>query len=176
MPKNKKTTVPKIVRTIGAIWGVTGVMLLLGSAVYRLLPFIIELFRDHIEMWQVAILIAWCAIMVYSEGYKAFGKQFSPRVVARAQYLSRTATWPRIILAPLFCVGYFGASRKRIIASTALTTGVVGLILVVHTIAQPWRGIIDSGVVLGLACGILYLLTYSYQALRQKKYVANPAT
>lgn len=162
------------IRKFGAIWGVSGVVALLAFAVYRLVPFATDLLREKLSMWEIGILIVWCFIMAYSEGYKAFGQQFAPRVVARAQYLSRHASWRRIVLAPLFCVGYFGAPIKRIVLSTALFAGIVVLIVVVHFIPQPWRGIIDVGVVFGLACGIFYLLLYSVRAIRQRTYVTDP--
>lgn len=166
----------KIIRKIGALWGVVGVVALLGFAVYRVTPFAAELLKIQLTIWQIIVLIGWCVIMVYSEGYKAFGQQFAPRVVARAQYLSRKATWRRIILAPLFCIGYFGAPKKRIIVSTALFVGIVVLIVTISFFSQPWRGIVDAGVVLGLVWGIYYLLLYSLQALRTRKYVADPET
>ncbi len=162
------------IRKSAAVWGVGGVVLLLGFAIYRLVPFAAELLKEKLNIWQILILVVWCLVMVYSEGYKAFGQQFAPRVVARAQYLSRKATWRRAILAPLFCVGYFGASRMRIISATALFAGIVLLIVIVHFIPQPWRGLIDVGVVLGLACGIFYLLLYGYRATRQHDYIADP--
>lgn len=170
----KNKNIPLIVRRIGAIWGVVGVILLLSFAVYRLFPFVTELLREKLDILQIIILLIWLVIMGYSEGYKAFGKQFAPRVVARAQYLSRSASWLRIILAPLFCVGYFGASKKRIIASIALSAGIIVLIIIVHFVEQPWRGIIDCGVILGLAIGIIYLLLYAFRALRRTAFVANP--
>lgn len=169
-----EASVPTGVRKFAAIWGVVGVMLLLLFAVYRLTPFVVELFYQQLTTIQVVTLVVWCVFMVYSEGYKAFGLEFAPRVVARAQYLSRQASWRRVILAPLFCVGYFGASKKRIMISTALFLGIVVLIVIVHFIPQPWRGIVDSGVVLGLVCGILLLVIDGYKAIRQHDYLIDP--
>lgn len=161
-------------RKVGAIWGVFGVMLLLGFAIYRLTPFALELFQYQLNIWQVLAMIIWCVIMVYSEGYKAFGRQFAPRVVARAQYVSRQGNWLQVLLAPVFCIGYFGAPVKRIIISIALIVGIIALILLVHFVPQPWRGIIDVGVIFGLACGIFYLGYYAYKAMRQQDYVIDP--
>lgn len=161
-------------RKIGAVWGVVGVILLLGFAVFRLEPFAIELFEQKLNLWQVALLVVWCLVMGYSEGYKAFGKQFAPRVVARAQHLANKATWQRIVLAPIFCIGYFGATKKRIITSIVLVTGIVILIVAVHFAPQPWRGMIDVGVILGLVIGIFYLMLYGYRATQQANYIVDP--
>lgn len=165
-----------LIRKIGAVWGVVGVVGLLGFAVYRLLPLTTQLQYEHLSLVHIIALVAWCAVMAYSEDYKAFGRQFVPRVVARAQHLTRVATWRRIVLAPLFCIGYFGAPRKRVIASFALFSGIVVLIIAVSFVPQPWRGIIDAGVILGLACGISYLLFYSLKAIRSGEFVADPET
>jgi hypothetical protein len=162
-------------RKIGAIWGVGGVILLLGFAMYRLVPFATELLKERLGVWQLIILVVWCAVMLYSEGYKAFGQQFAPRVVARAQYLTRQARLRELVLAPLFCVGYFGAPKRRVITAYALATGIITLIVVVHFVPQPWRGIIDVGVVLGLAYGIVSLVTGAAHVLRNpSEYLIDP--
>ncbi len=170
MRKGTRSNIPATIRKLGSVWGVFGVMLLLGFAVYRLLPFAAELSRQKLTLLHVAVLIIWCFVMVYFEGYKAFGQQFAPRVVARAGYLAGRANWPRLLFAPLFCVGYFGAPRKRIVSSIALFVGIVIVIVLIRFVPQPWRGIIDSGVVLGLLSGIFFLAFYSYKAIRQQRY------
>lgn len=158
-----------------AVWGVVGVISLLGFAVYRLVPFTRELFDEHLQWWQLIILVVWCALMVYSEGYKAFYKQFSPRVVARAQYLSQKTTLSRTILAPLYCIGYFGAPKKRVITAYGLASGIILLVVIVHSVPQPWRGIIDAGVVLGLLVGIISIMFYVVRAMfRPSRLVADP--
>jgi hypothetical protein len=61
---------------------------LLGSAVYRLIPLAIAAFSTHFPCFH---WLAWGAsilFMAYSEGYKGFQLHFSPRMVARALYLS----------------------------------------------------------------------------------------
>lgn len=161
---------------IAAFWGVSGVVLLLGFAVYRLVPFARDLLGERLDGWQIVILIVWCAFMIYTEGYKAFYKQFSPRVVARAQYLLQRTTVKRTILAPLFCMGYFGASKKQITVAYVLVVGIVALIVLVHFVSQPWRGIIDVGVVLGLLCGIVSVMWYGVRAIMHPtRLVTDPA-
>lgn len=162
-------------RRLGAFWGVLGVCLLLGFAIIRLLPFAAALIDFNLATWQLVVLTGWCFFMLYTEGYKAFGQQFAPRVVARAQYLARSGARRELVLAPLFCVGYFRASKKRIITAYALMAGIITLIALVHFVAQPWRGIIDAGVILGLAYGIGSVVLNVYRACRQPgRYVADP--
>ena len=65
--------------------------------------------------------------MAFFEGYRGFQQGFSPRVAARARHLSLHPTPLRTLLAPLFCIGYFGAPRARRIASIAVSAGIVVL-------------------------------------------------
>ena len=69
------------------------------------------------------------------------------------------------MLAPVFCMGYIHATRKRKIVSWCVTLGIVMLVLLLRVTPQPWRGIVDAGVVTGLSLGILSLLFYVWQDL-----------
>jgi DMSO/TMAO reductase YedYZ heme-binding membrane subunit len=112
--------------------------------------------------------------MAYAEGYRGFQKGFSPRVAARAKYLKDKPDLMRSLLAPFFCMGYFHASRKRKIVSISLTIAIIGLVLMVGRVPQPWRGIIDVGVVIGLAWGIISLFIFTVQAFTSKEFKYSP--
>lgn len=148
------------------VWGIGGWLLLLSQAIYRLTPLALEAIESGaIYGWRWALVIGWTAFMVYSEGYRGFWLQASPRVVARGFHLASEPSWTRKLLAPLFCMGLFGATRKRLIVSWCLYAGLVVVILAVRQIPQPWRGVIDFGVVAGLALGVLAVVYYAGQAL-----------
>ena len=106
-------------------------------------------------------LLHWSALafsviyMAYAEGYKGFHLGFAPRVVVRARYLAANPRPLHVLLAPLFCMGYIYATRKRQILSFALTAMIVCFVLVARMMPQPWRGILDAGVVVGLSLGVL---------------------
>ena len=93
--------------------------------------------------------------MAYAEGYKGFHLGFAPRVVVRARYLADNPRPLHVLLAPLFCMGYIYATRKRQILSFALTTMIICFVLIARSMPQPWRGIVDAGVVVGLVLGVL---------------------
>ena len=93
--------------------------------------------------------------MAYAEGYKGFYLGFAPRVVVRARYLADNPRPLHVLLAPLFCMGYIYATRKRQILSFALTTMIICFVLIARSMPQPWRGIVDAGVVVGLVLGVL---------------------
>jgi len=100
-------------------------------------------------------LIFSVTYMAYAEGYKGFHLGFAPRVVVRARYLANNPRPLHVLLAPLFCMGYIYATRKRQILSFALTTMIICFVLIARSMPQPWRGIVDAGVVVGLGLGVV---------------------
>ena len=105
-------------------------------------------------------LLHWAALvfsmlyMAYAEGYKGFHQSFAPRVVIRADYLRQNPRVLHVLLAPIFCMGYIYATRRRKLLSYGLSLMIVSFVLVARMLPQPWRGIVDAGVVTGLAIGI----------------------
>jgi hypothetical protein len=163
-----------VLSTIGALWGLSGVLALLGSATYRLAPRAVDAFSYPFSLLHWSALMIIVLGMAYAEGYKGFQQAFSPRTAARARYLRNHPRPLHLVLAPLFCMGYFHATRRRQITSLSITFGIIGLIVLVHFIVQPWRGIIDAGVVVGLLWGILSLLYYSVMALFAREFPFSP--
>lgn len=146
-------------------WGVLGFVALLTNAVIRLAPVAFDALRMDLDAVHYFALAAYCVFMAYSEGYKGFHRQASPRVVERGLAVSegKAALWK--VLAPIFCMGLVGASKKRLVVSWAIVAMIVVLIIGVRMLSQPWRGIIDAGVVLGLAMGVMSTLYYFVRAL-----------
>jgi hypothetical protein len=164
-------------RTIGltaALWGVTGVAVLLGSAIYRMAPLAVEALSSELNAWHVVFLLLVLSFMMYAEGYRAFQQGFSPRVAARARYLRAHPTLIHSVLAPLFCMAYFHAPRRRRIVSVSVTAGIIVLVILVRLLPQPWLGIIDAGVVVGLAWGLVSLVLFSIQALTADRFRYSP--
>lgn len=145
-------------RTLAYYWGIAGVILLLASAIVRLTPRVLELRDIPLSGLQWLLLVGFVLFMLYSEGWKGFHLNFAPRVVARAAGLRRSPTPLLIVLAPLVCMGYLHATRKRQLISLLLTSAIIALVLAVRLLPQPWRGIIDTGVVLGLGFGTLSIV------------------
>lgn len=158
----------------GAYWGLAGVLLLIGSAVSRLTPIAINAFSFN---WFWYHWVAFALIMVfmaYVEGYRAFQLAFSPRVAARARYLLTHKNLLHTLFAPLFCMAYFHAPLRRRITSISVTCGIIILVILVRLLEQPWRGIIDGGVVVGLAWGLVSLAVFGYQAFTQDHFSYDP--
>ncbi len=143
-------------------------ILLLSFAIYRLAPMALELREVSLSTVQIAALLFSIVYMAYAEGYKGFHQGFAPRVVARAHYLQNNPRPSHIALAPLFCMGYIHATRKRQLLSIGLTIMIICFIIIARTLPQPWRGILDAGVVVGLTIGI-GSIAYFMLALGQGK-------
>ncbi len=159
---------------IGSIWGIAGVLLLLGSAVYRLAPLALSAFSSPFQWYHWLAWAVSIAGMAHAEGYRGFQLHFSPRVVARALYLKEHPRLLHVIFAPLFCMGYFHATRRRQTVSITLTAGIIVLVLAVRRVPQPWRGIVDAGVVTGLAWGIISLFWFCIKAFLRGSCGSSP--
>ena len=102
---------------------------------------------------------------MYTEGYKAFQKKFSPLVVKRAFTLAQNPGVFNWLLAGPYSMGLFGATPKRMKISWAISTMVVVIVQVVKRLPYPWRGIADAGVVAGLTYGSASILLLFLKAL-----------
>mgnify|MGYP001824511860 FL=1 len=141
-----------------AAWGIAWVSLLLGRAIWRLGPLALEPWtEDLMTNGQKAIYIAWLVANAYLEGYRGFQLRFSPRVVSRAIYLGQNPRPLWVILALPFCMSLFHSTRRQMTVSWTFIVAIVLLIWWVRSLAQPWRGIVDGGVVLGLLWGLLVI-------------------
>ena len=161
-------------RIIGFFWGVCGVIAILLLAIYRISPRVVELVQHPFTFWHWLLLLVFVPYMLYAEGYRGFHCNFAPRVVVRAFHLQGNPKPLALLLAPLFCMGFFYATRRRIITSTLVTTAIVLVVMLVSILPQPWRGIIDAGVIAGLGLGIVSIVYFMVLALlgRPQMHVA----
>lgn len=151
---------------LAALWGIAGVLALLVNATISLGVRAVEAIRGGLSPGEWALVVASIAFNGYFEGYRAFQLQFAPRVVARALYLARRPRPLHVLLAPLYCMALFHATRRRLITSWIIVFGVVGLVMIVRLIGQPWRGIIDVGVAMALAWGVGAIVVFAARAAR----------
>lgn len=165
------STIPGL---FGAIWGFCGAFMLISYAVWRLAPLAMDTFNYSLSMLQWTALTVNVVFMAYSEGYKGFQQAFAPRVAARSLYLSKNPSLLRVSLAPLFVIGYFDATRHRMIISYLLTSMIIVLVVLTRMVDQPWRGIIDAGVVVGLVWGLVSMLYFMLLAFGEKEFSYSP--
>lgn len=153
-----------------ALWGITGIIGLLGSAIYRLTPHALDLYEHELFWYHWSAIFISVIFMGYAEGYRGFQKRFSPRVAARALYLRDNPNLIHSLFTPFFCMSYFYAPLRQKILSITLTIVIICLIILVRMSPQPWRGIIDIGVVIGLLWGLVSLLIFSFKAFTDETF------
>lgn len=143
-------------------------------AVIRLAGIGLESFDYEYRWYHWVLLAVNVGFMAYSEGYKGFQKAYAPRLAARMRYLRDHPTPVSALLAPLFGMGYFHTTRTRLIVSYGLTVMIVVFVYVAHQLPQPWRGILDIGVVVGLSWGLISIAWFSWQALGDGEFEYSP--
>lgn len=139
-------------------WGVLGVVGMLAVGVVRLARHAVDALGAGLSPLQWAGAAGIVAFMAYVEGYRGFHLRFSPRVVARARWVAADPRPLRVALAPVLCMGLFAATRRRLLASWALTAMILFFVFAVRALPHPWRGLVDLGVVVGLSTGCLSML------------------
>lgn len=149
---------PSAAGTFALLWGVLGVIALVTQPLFRLVPLVDEAIRGGLTGAQWLVLCAWVAVNAHAEGYRGFHRRFAPRVVARAEYLRRNPRPAWVALAPFFCMSLMHASRRGLWVARILVVGIVVLVVAIRQLDQPWRGIVDAGVVVGLGLGLVSLV------------------
>lgn len=142
-------------------YGVFGVVAYLSYGVVKVVPIVLEGLASIEEPWQWGLLAATLLFFAYVEGYKGFQKGFSPRVVSRSWVVAEESAGAPIwhkILAPFFAIGYFHGTKKRVITSWAVTSVVFAVVVGVKQLANPYRAIIDAGVIVGLMWGVISII------------------
>lgn len=153
------------IKNMLAGWGVIQVLSILGNAIKRLAPLAIQpIIQKDLLPTQIVVMVLWCSYMIYTEGYQTFQLKYSPLVVKRAFGLSNNLSIMNCLFAGPYCMGLFGATKKRMIISWSVTLGVFGLIKIVKKLPYPWRSIVDAGAVLGLTYGVLAILFQTVRA------------
>ena len=164
----------KLSGIIGVIWGLGGTFTLLIFAIYRLSIIALDAFSYDFFWYHWLVLIGNTIFMAHSEGYRGFQLNFSPRVAARGKSLFEHPTLLHVITAPFFCIGYYHIKRSKQILIIGLTTGIIILVYLIRFMPQPWRGIIDIGVVVGLSWGVVTLFIFCIMAFTSKRFNYSP--
>lgn len=171
---------PHGVRLFGALWGIGGVAAVLIFAVVSMGHHTVEAVAAGLVLVEWLALLGNSAFMAWMVGYRSLQQRFSPRIAARALHLYLAPSIGRLLLAPLFCTGYFGATprlRRMVWIGSAL---ILGAVLLGSRIPQPWRGILDAGVLVALSWGTVTLLTAARITFREGRGLVpaevSPAT
>jgi len=160
---DEKNAGSSILNKAGSLWGTFGVVYILAKAIKRVLPIALEPFNGKgahpLSRVQLVAYVITCVWFAYVEGYKGFQCKFSPLVVKRSQTLKAgSSSFIQFLLAPLYSMGLFHATKKRMIVSWSVTTGVAVIVALVKKLPYPYRNIVDAGVVAGLGYGSISIL------------------
>ena len=157
------------------LWAIFGFLAFMLYAIFKLALISIEALDYDIDALHLFVFLANLAFMGYSEGYRGFQLAFSPRFAARARYLATSRpNLSKSLLAPLFCMCFFDAPKRRLVSIWLLTLMIISFVILFRYIPHPWRGILDAGVVFGLSWGLLATLYCLYQAFSDKHYSVDP--
>lgn len=159
---------PKAPRELAiACWSMVGVAALLIQALWKLTPRALEPILDHsLTPPQVFAYAAWVTFNAYAEGYRGFHKAWSPRVVARTWHVARQPRLLHVLFAPLFAMSLIHATRRRLLISWVLLASIAAVVVMMRYVPQPYRGIVDGGVVVGLGIGLSSLLLHFARSLQ----------
>ncbi|MEE4184852.1 MAG: hypothetical protein V2J12_03680 [Gammaproteobacteria bacterium] len=147
------STTRQIAGTLAAAWGAIGFVWILLDAVFRLAALAAPPLLAGLSTGQGVGLVSFVVFMAYVEGYRGFQRSFAPRAAARARFLYDQPGWLTGLLAPLFCMGFFRATRRTLLIAWVGTALIVLLVFALRAVAQPYRAIVDAGVVVGLTWG-----------------------
>jgi hypothetical protein len=159
---------------IGAAWGIAGIVGLLVYAIVKLSGYVAASIAAGPGPLEWLLMAGNVAFMTWAEGIRGFQRRFAPRVAARALALLERPEPLAVLLAPFFCVGYFRATPGLARMAWVGTLLIVGAVLAVQQVGQPWRGILDAGVVAGLSWGTVAVLVQGVQVLRQRRALVPP--
>lgn len=148
-----------------AAWGVLGVVLMLAEALMRLTRLAWEGVVVQFQPLPFAVAVAWCLINAYAEGYRGFQKRFVPQALDRAFSIDPSSV-AEVVLAPLKVLGLWRTDAKAMRRAWIMVLGISALVFAVKQLAQPWRGVIDAGVVVGLGWGTVALVVGLVMRLR----------
>lgn len=141
------------------LWAIGGVLLLLTQAIVRLGQIAWEALTAYeLSNLQLIVTVTWVVMSAYLEGYRGFQQKFVPRVIARAHYLAQHPDPLAAVFAPAYAMAFFRATVRARMAAWGVSLLVILAIFVVRAFPQPWRGIVDVGVVVGLSWGFVCLL------------------
>ena len=161
-------------RQLSVIWAIVVVLGVLLFAVFRLAQHSWVALQMPLGWLEYSVLLINTLFMAYSEGYKGFHLSFAPRFAARVKYVYQQGQGVQLWLSPLFCFGYFGTTKAKQVVAFALTILLICVIVLMGYMPQPWRGVVDAGVVVGLSIGVLSMLYWLLQEYKQLAYLHSP--
>jgi hypothetical protein len=150
---------------VTASWAVLGVAAALFEGIFRLGARALGTIRSGLEPTEWVALASAVVLLVYLEGYCSLQRRFVPQLISRALSLPDARDVTSMLLAPLYALSLIGAERRRRARAWVGLTLILGAVLAVRALPDPWRGIVDAGVAAALAWGTAALLARFFRAI-----------
>jgi hypothetical protein len=164
-----------VLGALAPAWLLLGVGALFTSAVVRLGARGLATLQGGLSAGHWVVLISLTAVMVYGEGVVALQRRWVPRLLRRARAL-RGESLGLKLLGPLYGLSLVGAPGKQLLRGWLGTLAIVTAILIVRSLPEPWRGIVDFSVASALAWGLLSIAWGSPTAFRSADAEPAPET
>lgn len=160
-------------RPLVGAWALAGVAALFLEAIYNLGRRGIATVQAGLAPLEWAVLLLLTGAFVYGEGVRALQRKWVPRVLGRCAAVARERAWWLRLLAPLYAMGLVGGTAGTRFRASLGVAAVVVAVLVVRSLPEPWRGIIDLAVAAALLWGLVALL---HGGVRRARRVRQGAT
>lgn len=150
---------------VAAVWALVGVSGLFGAAVFRLGRRGVDTIVGGLTPTYWGVLLALTCVMVYGEGILALQRRWVPKLIERARAVRGEPLWLQM-LGPLYGLSLVGAPPKRVLRAWLGTSAIVAAVLIVRSLPEPWRGIVDFAVASALGWGLLMIVVNAPRAFR----------
>ncbi|MFL2859727.1 MAG: hypothetical protein ACJ0BW_03170 [Pontiellaceae bacterium] len=159
----------KLLGIVGYTWGFIVISYFILHGLSCVFTYAIELNINDLNWYELTSLIIIVILLTYSEGYKGFQKSFSPRTARRLNSIMLKPTIFRVIFSPLISMGFIESSRKLKYISYGITIMIITFIILIENLSNPWRAIIDFGVLIGLGWGLISFWLSCFKLLLNKE-------
>lgn len=142
---------------VAAVWGVAGVAASFVEAIARLGARAWETIDAGLSPVHWLALALTVGFFGYFEGDRALRRRYAPFVVARARAIGGGSA-AKLVFAPFYAAGLVGNAPRSLLRAWVGVAAIVAAVLLVRLLPFPWRGIVDAGVTVALAWGLVALL------------------
>jgi hypothetical protein len=154
--------------TLTGAWGALGVAAILLEAAARLGAHAMRAIEAGLTRSQWVALVVGAVVMLYAEGYRVFQRREARSIVARARWLARRSPGALAWAAPLYALSLICGDARRCRRAWMVALGIVASVIVVRTLHDPWRGVVDGAIAPALLWGAACIGVRYASAMRRR--------
>ena len=145
---------PGVAQRLAMAWALVGVVLIFLDAVMQLGQRGIATVRAGLAPGEWIALALLTAAFVYGEGMRGLQRRWVPAVLRRVGQLGGERSPVYLLLAPLYAMLLIGAPPRTLRRAWTGVLAIVAAVLIVRSLPDPWRGMIDFAVAAALSWGL----------------------